>query len=92
MPRMPSAAATRFAPRWCWAAAVLLGWQCAAAHAFPAAAGLSACRLKGVEHGALCGSVRRALDPAQPSGTQIDVHYAVLPAVAPGTKSSWPSS
>lgn len=40
------------------------------------------CRLKGVEHEALCGSVRRALDPTQPQGPQIEVHYAVLPALA----------
>ena len=40
------------------------------------------CRLRGVEHEALCGSVQRALDPARPQGTQIAVHYAVLPALA----------
>ena len=40
------------------------------------------CRLRGVEHEALCGSVQRALDPAQPNATQIAVHYAVLPALA----------
>jgi pimeloyl-ACP methyl ester carboxylesterase len=40
------------------------------------------CRLKGVEHEALCGVVRRPLDPAMPQGVQIDVHYAVLPALA----------
>jgi len=40
------------------------------------------CRLKGVEHEALCGSVRRSLDPTQSQGTQIAVHYAVLPALA----------
>jgi pimeloyl-ACP methyl ester carboxylesterase len=40
------------------------------------------CRLRGVEHEALCGSVQRALDPARPNATQIAVHYAVLPALA----------
>ena len=40
------------------------------------------CRLRGVEHEALCGRVQRALDPAQPNATQIAVHYAVLPALA----------
>lgn len=40
------------------------------------------CRLRGVEHEALCGSVQRALDPARPGATQIAVHYAVLPALA----------
>lgn len=43
---------------------------------------LKACRLKGVEHEAFCGSVKRALDPSQPQGTQIDIHFAVLPALA----------
>lgn len=40
------------------------------------------CRLKGVEHPARCGSVTRSLDPARPQGPQIQVHYAVLPALA----------
>ena len=44
--------------------------------------GLTPCRIKGVEHDALCGSVRRPLDPARPEGTQIDIHFAVLPALA----------
>ena len=52
------------------------------ARAADARPGLKACRLKGVEHEALCGVVRRPLDPAQAEGTQIDVHYAVLPALA----------
>ena len=43
---------------------------------------LKPCRLHGVEAPAQCGSVRRPLDPAQPQGTQIDVHFAVLPALA----------
>jgi pimeloyl-ACP methyl ester carboxylesterase len=46
------------------------------------AADLKPCRLKGVAHEALCGSVQRALDPAQPDGVKIDVHYAVLAALA----------
>lgn len=55
--------------------------------ALPAqAAEPSACRLRGVEHEALCGSVRRPLDPARPQGVQIDVHYAVLPALARNKK------
>jgi pimeloyl-ACP methyl ester carboxylesterase len=52
-------------------------WPAQAADAPPAP-----CRLAGVEHEALCGRVARPLDPAQPQGRQIDVHYAVLPAVA----------
>lgn len=47
-----------------------------------AAAQLVACQLKGVAHEALCGSVKRPLDPSRPGGTTIDVHYAVLPALA----------
>jgi pimeloyl-ACP methyl ester carboxylesterase len=40
------------------------------------------CRLPGVEHDALCGSVSRPLDPTRTDGPHIDVHYAVLPALA----------
>ena len=50
-------------------------------------AGLKPCRLQGVEHEAWCGAVQRALDPAQPAGVQIDVHFAVLPALARNRKS-----
>jgi pimeloyl-ACP methyl ester carboxylesterase len=46
------------------------------------ASALTPCRLKGVEHEARCGQLVRPLDPAQPQGTQIDVHFAVLPALA----------
>jgi pimeloyl-ACP methyl ester carboxylesterase len=61
---------------------VLLG-NSVAAEARP---GLQPCRLKGVETDALCGSIRRPLDPARPEGVQIDVHYAVLPALARNRK------
>ena len=50
----------------------------AAANAAP----LAPCVLSGVPHEALCGSVSRALDPARPQGPRIDVHFAVLPALA----------
>ena len=43
---------------------------------------LKPCRLPGVEHEALCATVRRPLDPGSPAGTQVDVHVAVLPALA----------
>jgi pimeloyl-ACP methyl ester carboxylesterase len=43
---------------------------------------LTPCRLKGLEHEARCGVVKRPLDPTQPAGPQIDVHFAVLPALA----------
>jgi pimeloyl-ACP methyl ester carboxylesterase len=45
------------------------------------------CRLPGIEHEAVCARVQRPLDPAQPQGAQIDVHYAVLPALARNKKS-----
>ena len=48
--------------------------------------GLKPCRLLGVDHDALCGVLKRPLDPAQPQGTQIDIHYAVLPAMARNRK------
>ena len=44
--------------------------------------GLKPCRLQGIEHEALCGVLQRPLDAAQPGGKQIDIHYAVLPALA----------
>ena len=46
------------------------------------AATLTPCRISGIETEALCGSVMRPLDPAAAAGTSIDVHYAVLPALA----------
>ena len=48
--------------------------------------GLKPCLLQGVEHDAWCGVARRPLDPAQPAGVLIDVHYAVLPALARNRK------
>ena len=57
----------------------LLLWGLAAA---AAAQDLQPCRLKGVEHDALCGTLSRPLDPAQPQGPQIALHFAVLPALA----------
>jgi len=42
------------------------------------------CRVAGLKHEVLCGSVDRALDPAQPQGRRIDVHYVLLPAPARG--------
>lgn len=43
---------------------------------------LKTCRLPGVEHDAQCGVLRRPLDPSRADGPQIDLHVAVLPAVA----------
>ena len=64
------------------AAACLSGPPLALASPTSAPAALQACRLPGVAPAALCGHLRRPLDPGQPQGTQIDVHYAVLPALA----------
>ncbi len=50
------------------------------------AAELKPCRLRGVEHEALCGVVTRPLDPARSQGVQIDIHFAVLPALARNKK------
>jgi pimeloyl-ACP methyl ester carboxylesterase len=47
-----------------------------------ATAALEPCRLKGVEHEALCASLSRPLDPAQDNAVRIELHYAVLPALA----------
>lgn len=43
---------------------------------------LKACRLKGLSTEARCGLLQRPLDPARPQGVQIDLHVAVLPALA----------
>ncbi len=43
---------------------------------------LKPCRVAGIRHDVLCGQVQRPLDPAHPGGTQIDVHYVVVPATA----------
>jgi pimeloyl-ACP methyl ester carboxylesterase len=51
-----------------------------------AQAPLKPCRLKGLAHEALCGQMKRPLDPARPQGPQIELHYAVLPALARNKK------
>jgi pimeloyl-ACP methyl ester carboxylesterase len=64
-------------------AALLMAATLAMLAPLPAqAAALAPCRLAGVQHEVLCGSIERPLDPAAPSGTRIEVHYAVLPALA----------
>lgn len=47
-----------------------------------AAPQLEPCRLRGVEHDAQCGKLRRPLDPSKPDGEAIELHFAVLPALA----------
>lgn len=60
--------------------AVLAAISCLTALAANTAA--SPCRLPGFKQEVLCGSVKRPLDPAQPRGVSIDVHYVVVPALA----------
>jgi pimeloyl-ACP methyl ester carboxylesterase len=67
------------------AAAALLGAGLAPATRAEAAP-LQPCRLKGVQHEALCGKLARPLDPAAPAGPTIEVHFAVLPALARNKK------
>ncbi len=43
---------------------------------------LTPCRLPGIDSQVMCGKVSRPLDEAKPSAKQIDVHFAVLPAIA----------
>lgn len=60
----------------------VLAWALAGSAQAAEEGALSPCWLKGVEHQALCGSILRALDPGQPQGTKISIHFAVLPALA----------
>ena len=64
------------------AAAAAAAAASASASASVATATTTACRLPGVSHAALCGTLQRALDPQRPAGVQITIHYAVLPALA----------
>lgn len=43
---------------------------------------LSECRLPGLTQGARCGTLTRPENPQQPAGRSIEVHYAVVPALA----------
>jgi pimeloyl-ACP methyl ester carboxylesterase len=69
------------------AAAAVLGVAAPpAAQAAEKRHGMTACRLPGVEHEAWCGVVRRPFDPNRPGALQIDVHFALLPALARNRK------
>ena len=46
------------------------------------ASGTQACRIEGLPNELQCGVVQRPLDPANPEGVQIGVHYLVVPAMA----------
>ncbi|KNZ32957.1 MAG: hypothetical protein AD742_09380 [Methylibium sp. NZG] len=54
------------------------------ASAAPAAeaAATTPCRIAGLRNAVRCGVLKRALDPARPDGPKIDLHYAVVPAIA----------
>ncbi len=65
---------------------LLMAATCLGAAVSSAAPVLSTCRVIGVETEARCGTVKRPLDPGVPGGTQIDVHFAVLPALARNRK------
>ncbi len=47
---------------------------------------LKSCWLKGVVYPAMCGMIQRPLVPSEPQGQQIDVHFAVIPALARNKK------
>jgi pimeloyl-ACP methyl ester carboxylesterase len=49
-------------------------------------AALSPCRIDGVAHEALCGTLSRPLEAAREEGVQIELNYAVLPALARNKK------
>ena len=66
--------------RWLGALALVVG--SAAAAAVAANPATTACWLKGWSQAARCGVLQRPLDPARPQGVQIDLHYAVIPALA----------
>jgi pimeloyl-ACP methyl ester carboxylesterase len=60
-----------------------VAWPALAAESRP---GLKPCRLQGLENDAWCGVLQRPLDPAQPQGKLVDIHYAVIPALARNRK------
>ncbi len=78
---------SRAAGRWAGLAVLTgtLGAPTAAPAAGPPVA-LLPCELRGVEQPALCGRLQRPLNPAEPAGRQIELHYAVLPALARNKK------
>ncbi|QPF71569.1 alpha/beta fold hydrolase [Roseateles sp. DAIF2] len=61
------------------AALALLAGQAQAQAPGPAT---QACRVEGLPTELQCGLLKRPLDPSQPQGQQIEIHYLVLPAMA----------
>ncbi len=64
------------------AAGFLLACLLPAGSALAGAQPLKPCRVAGIKTEVQCGVLSRALVPAQPNGTRIDVHYVVVPALA----------
>lgn len=69
-------------PGFRWTAGVALWLLALVTPTYAGADPLQSCRVPGFRTEVQCGVVQRALDPAQPAGTRIDVHYVVLPALA----------
>lgn len=67
-------------PRWC--RAPLMGFMFILVGVTQASTVTQACRVEGMPNELQCGLVKRALDPAQPDGMQIEVRYMVVPAMA----------
>src|SRR5437762_10031749 len=78
--RLASGQCAPMTSRWWWRAA--LGVAGLTMCSIAAAIEWQPCRLKSVTHEAQCGVVRRPLDPARPDGTAIDIHVALVPALA----------
>ncbi|MCE2656853.1 MAG: alpha/beta hydrolase [Rubrivivax sp.] len=81
----PGAAAWPLPRRWRWVVLMALAGLGLAGGAWAQPGPdplLKPCRLKGLSQDAWCGSLPRPLDPAVPSGPQIDVQFVVLPALA----------
>lgn len=68
------------------AVAIAAALHAGSARAAETRPGLKPCRLQGLENDAWCGVLKRPLDPAQPQGTQVDIHYALIPALARNRK------
>ncbi|MCV2358501.1 alpha/beta hydrolase [Paucibacter sp. TC2R-5] len=54
----------------------------AAAASAPGKSITSPCRIEGMPNELQCGSIQRPLNPADPAGTQISIHFLVVPAMA----------
>jgi pimeloyl-ACP methyl ester carboxylesterase len=71
-----------------WAVSALAVAQTAPGLPVPPAPAVSwrDCALDGVSQQVRCGSLMRPLDPARPKGQQIEIHFALLPALARNKK------